>query len=453
MKKSPSFRSKFIFFGLASLVLLGFCLTLATLYAVDASKRRIVGNAQEIVQLRADQLREALLRLLDQEQDLAALHQSGRFREIFKSDILYENQLLVTLIYDHDARHYEVVVNPELAGKLKVDAGLVVTPALAEARRVIDHQGQKAQLVVSYVPDVLLGRIQEEGRRITLQLLALAAGLTLVVAATFLLLWRAFQRHLERERVHEQLDRLAYVGTLASGLAHEIRNPLNALSLNLDIIAEDIHDPRPDSGERARTVVGLLKSEVGRLNDTLTNFLRFALPAPRRFQTVDLVALLHEAIALLAPEMRRRQVDCRYEGDRACMTHGDPAALGQVFWNVLLNALQAVEERDDRRIEVHCGIQGGACRIQVRDTGPGVPVERREQVFQVFHSTRRGGSGFGLPIARQIVERHDGAIWIDSLDGWGAVVHIRLPLRVSESQTHDELRREHPTALSGLAAE
>jgi signal transduction histidine kinase len=434
MKWSPSLRAKFVFFGLASLVLLGFCVTLATLYAVNARKREIVDGARDLVRARAEQFSDHLARLLDEEKapNLAALRESARFRQAVQFVITAreDHRVLAYVIYDQQGR-VEYTINPDVAGDLEVEATVTSGIQLAEARHTILHNNEpKGMVEVKYLPTVLLNRIQDESRQITSSLLTLAAVLTALLALIFVLLWRLFQRHLEREHVHEQLDRMAYVGTLASGLAHEIRNPLNALRLNLDVVREEMSDPGSDSPERTRSILDLLDGEIQRLNSTLTNFLQFAQPSRGRMQMTDIVAVMQETAALLEPNMRQARVAYQFRGERSCMTQADPAALRQLFWNVLLNAIQAVEDRDDRRIEAHCRVEDGQCHIQVRDSGPGVPPGQREKVFEVFSSTRPGGFGFGLAIARQIVGRHGGTMRVDSLDGWGCVMNIQLPLRV-----------------------
>lgn len=430
---TPSLRTKVIFFALACVLLLAFCLTLVTVFAVEARKRQIVGRAQELVKDRAEQLSDLLAKLLEEGKtgDLATLRQSESFRQAVRFQVSdRNNRALVSVIYDPSGR-VEYIVNPELATDLKIEVDTATTSDVMAARRTILYGGEpKGEVLVKYVPSVLLDQIHDESREITFWLAALAATLTFLLAMTFTFLWQIFRRHLERERAHEKLDRMAYVGTLASGLAHEIRNPLNALSLNLDLVGEEIADPRPGSTQRTGKMLDLLKSEIRRLNSTLTNFLQYALPASGRMQMTDLVAVLHETATLLEPDMRRQRVHYRFEGERSCATLADAAALRQVFWNVLLNAAQAVEQSEEKRIEVSCRVEAGECRIEIRDTGPGIAPERRERVFEVFHSTRPGGSGFGLAIARQVVVRHGGSIWIDTSEGGGCVVHIRLPLRV-----------------------
>lgn len=436
-KWSPSLRTKVIFFALACVLLLGFCLTLATLYAVEVRKRQIVRHAQDLVQSRADQLSDHLAKLLEEEKaaDLATLRKSPRFQQAIQFIVTdRNNRQIVQLIYDQNGR-VEYVLNPEIANDLRVEVSAADASGLAEARSAILQGGEpKGEVVVKYVPGILLNEISEESRQITRRVLALAAVLSVLLGATFSFLWQIFRRQIERERAYEKLDRMAYIGTLASGLAHEIRNPLNALSLNLDVVGEEIADPQPDSAGRSRKILDLLKSEIRRLNSTLTNFLQYAMPTSGAIRMTDIVAILQETAALLEPDMRQRQVHYRLEGERSCETLADPTALRQVFWNVLLNAIQALEGCQERRIAASCRVESGECRIEIRDTGPGIPPERREKVFDVFHSTRPGGSGFGLAIARQVVVRHGGSIWIDLQDGWGCVVHIRLPLRVGGSQ-------------------
>lgn len=439
-KWSPSFRTKVIFFALVCVVLLGFCLTLATLYAVEARKRQIVGAARELVQSRADELSKRLAKFLEEEKtgDLATLLKSERFQHAVPFMVTRQ---LVYYLYDRNG-HVVDIIYSEVAKDLGVEATTAAISAIAEARRPILQGGEpRGDVGVVYVPEVLLNQINKESRQITLWLLALATVLSVLMAATFLLLWHVFRRQIERERAHEKLDRMAQIGTLASGLAHEIRNPLNAFSLNLDIIGEEIADPQLDSTKRTRTILELLKSEIRRLNSTLTNFLQYALPASGRMQMTDVVALWQETATLLEPDMRQRRVHYRFEGERSCATLADSTALRQVFWNVLLNAVQALEGCEERRIVASCRVESGECQFEIRDTGPGVPAEHREKVFEVFHSTRPGGSGFGLAIARQIVTRHGGSIWIDSRDGWGCVVHIRLPLRTGDRPSKQERTR------------
>lgn len=443
MNRPTSLRTKIIFAGIACLVLLAFCLTLVTLFAVDARKRQIVDNARELVQILADELttRTASLQASGRVADAESLRMNARFREMVGFVVSGKDGVLVSLRYDYGEQRYEYVINPKTDEDIRVELQTRDVSKATEAGHSIRFEGKpEAELVVRYVPEVLLSKVQNESRRITIQLAALAGVLILLLIATFVLVWNLFRRHIERERAHENLDRMAYVGTLASGLAHEIRNPLNAISLNLDVVSEEIAEPETGTVEQTRKVVKLLKSEVGRLNATLTNFLQFALPAPRRLEMTDVVAILNETAVLLGPQMRHGRIHYSFEGDRSCVTLADPSGLRQVFWNVMLNAIQALEDRDDRRIEARCYVDAGFCCVEIRDSGPGVPPERREQVFEVFHSGRRGGSGFGLPIARQIVERLGGTIRIDSLDAWGCAVHIQLPLRTGNSAAREANR-------------
>ncbi|MBM3334036.1 GHKL domain-containing protein [Candidatus Sumerlaeota bacterium] len=439
MKWALSLRTKVIFAALACVLLLAFCLTLVTLYVVEARKQQIVARAREMVEARADQVRQQFEKLLEDEKagDIGKLlKESERARRALQLIVTdRDNRILFSLIYNDANDRVEYSINREVSKDWKVEIAKVDPRQFAEARRTILQGNQpKAEIVATYVPTLLVNQISAESRQITLWLLILAVSLSVLLAAAFWLLWVVFRRHLERERAYEKLDRMAYVGTLTSGLAHEIRNPLNALNLNIQLVGEEIADPRHDSAGRVSKIVELIKKEIARLNTTLTSFLQYALPPSSQTQMTDVVAVLHETASLFEPDMRERSIQYRYEGERSCETLADGAGLRQVFWNVMLNAVQAVEWSERKRIVTRCHVEDGECRIEIRDSGPGVAPDQREKVFEAFYSTRPGGSGFGLAIARQVVSRHRGRIWIDSHDGWGCVVEIRLPLRIRLSQ-------------------
>ncbi len=257
---SPSLRAKIIFFGLACLVTLAFTLTLVTVFAVEARKRQIVGRARELVQQHV----EHLATVLEEEADegTATLRGNPKFRQALRFVLGNDNRVVVLLTVDEKGR-VTYQLGPEQGKDVRIESAVPATSESASARRPILRGGQaRGDIEVKYVPEVLLSEIQRESRQITKWLAALAGSISVLLVATFWFLWHIFRRHLERERAHEKLDRMAYVGTLAAGLAHEIRNPLNALSLNLDVVSEEIADPRPDSGPRTGRSARIVKLTV-----------------------------------------------------------------------------------------------------------------------------------------------------------------------------------------------
>ena len=221
---------------------------------------------------------------------------------------------------------------------------------------------------------------------------------------------------------------MAYVGTLASGLAHEIRNPLNAMNVNLAVINEEIEEQPSETAKRRKGVIESLQRQISQLNTTLTNFLRFALPAKIQIAKINLIELLRDTLALLEPEMRQKGIRYELQAPETCDLPADPNALRQVFMNVLLNAIQALT-RGEKHIDINVDVHDRLCRVAIADTGEGIPEEQLESIFEVFHSTKPGGSGFGLAIARRIVSDHGGRIWAENVDGSGARIVIELPLK------------------------
>ena len=219
-------------------------------------------------------------------------------------------------------------------------------------------------------------------------------------------------RRLEREiRMH---DRLAAVGRLAAGIAHEIRNPLASIAGSIEMLSHSapFHDDQ-------RTLVEIIIRESSRLNAIVSNFLVYSREKSFRFVRVDLVPLLEDTLVLLAnrsqaPELkivRRYDVQQAYaavDGDR----------MKQVFWNLLENAVRAMERKGT--ITVSLQTAGECWRIGIADTGPGVPAKMVDKIFEPFQSHFEGGTGLGLAIVYQIIQAHGAKIRVASSPEGGA---------------------------------
>ncbi len=219
----------------------------------------------------------------------------------------------------------------------------------------------------------------------------------------------------------------AEISQLAGGLAHEIRNPLSTLSLNLDLLAEDFQNAETSRDRRALQRVERLRHEVDRLHGIVESFLRFAKVQDLKLQPADLSAI--------ADEMRDF-----YEAQAA--THGivirtqfaqdlppvrlDVDLFKQALLNLVLNAQHAMPAGGDLILTTRR--DGHWAVLDVIDTGSGMTDQVREQIFNPFFSTRPGGSGLGLPTTRKIVEAHGGVIFVRSELGKGSQFSVRLPL-------------------------
>jgi signal transduction histidine kinase len=257
-------------------------------------------------------------------------------------------------------------------------------------------------------------------------------GLAGALALGLLILGLFYVLHLIRknrllEQARQSAARASYVGLLASGLAHEIRNPLNAMNMNLQMLEEELQGlPQLGSGEHAELLEST-KSEIKRLERLVNNFLTYARPAEPRLESRDLNVVVREVLRLLEADFRQHGVELVADFE-PLLPHVDldDTQFKQALINLLVNARQVLKNGGEVAVRTGASEQGEVV-VEVRDTGPGIPQEMRERIFEVFYSSRGGGTGLGLPIAKQIVERHGGTIEVDSVEGHGTTFRIRLP--------------------------
>lgn len=229
---------------------------------------------------------------------------------------------------------------------------------------------------------------------------------------------------------------LEFLGAVAGGLVHEIRNPLSTMNVTLQLLQEDFpaetDDPR--TKRTARRLASLL-GEVRRLEEILDDFLRYAGIRRLNLKQVDLNRVLEEVTAFMMPECARAGVDLAFYPDRELpLLRVDERLVKQAVLNLLLNAVQAFEgmAEDERPAEmqliVRTRVVGDYARVDVIDNGPGIPASVRDRVWEVYYSRKRTGSGLGLPTARRIAEEHGGSLDCASDEGKGTNFVLRLPL-------------------------
>jgi PAS domain S-box-containing protein len=225
------------------------------------------------------------------------------------------------------------------------------------------------------------------------------------------------------ERKLFQSAKLAGIGTLAAGVAHEIRNPLGIMKASADMIRRGSRE-----GEQNWELAGFLMEEVDRLNRVVTRLLDFARPSAPRSAPCDLAEILERALALVGPQHRLQDV----EVDRAYApgvprVRGDGEQLCQVFLNLILNAVQAMSGKGRLSLSTGAG-EGETVVASVGDSGGGIAGKDLAQIFDPFFSTKEGGAGLGLAIVYRIVEAHKGRIEVNSTPGKGTTFTVTLPV-------------------------
>ena len=230
-------------------------------------------------------------------------------------------------------------------------------------------------------------------------------------------------------------DAWSHVVTLAAGLAHEIKNPLSTVSLNLQLLQEDWQDA--DSPKERRTLKRLqtLERETARLTGLLDDFLRYARTQHVEPQPCQLNPIVQDVLDFVAPKAARQGIEIHSTLDPAIPTiHADPKLLKQAVLNLVLNAQEAMP--DGGELLVRTAPDADHVRIDITDTGVGVPDHHLAKVFNVYFSTKQGGSGLGLAATRRILELHGGDIELETQVGKGTHFTARLP--IAPPQGHEE---------------
>src|SRR5208283_3585587 len=229
------------------------------------------------------------------------------------------------------------------------------------------------------------------------------------------------------ESINTQLqvsERLAAVGRITAGVAHEVKNPLNSMRLWLENLKESL-PPETDGG--AMQAVNVLDAEIDRLDAVVKRFLDFSRPMDVRLEPTQLSDLLHEVLEVAEPELERAKVDvARLIPIGIPDVFVDRALLKQAVLNLVLNAVDAMPQGGQLQLTL-CR-RGDMAEITVGDTGKGIPLENRQKIFQLFFTTRPGGSGIGLASTFRIVQLHNGSIDFTSEVGRGTTFRIELPL-------------------------
>lgn len=269
--------------------------------------------------------------------------------------------------------------------------------------------------------------------------LGVAAGGAAALLATASLITRRLVRLRAAEERARRQERLAELGALTGGLAHEIKNPLSTIGLNVQLASEAIGDSQLPEDDKATLVrrVETVSREANRLANILNDFLRFAGRIKLAPCESDARELVEELVDFYRPQCELHRVVLRADlPAQPVHARFDPALIKQALLNLLINATQAMAnsgpvpaEATVRELLVRIEAGAEEIAIHVIDTGPGIPADRHAEIFRPYVTGRKGGSGLGLAVSKRIVEEHGGRIELYSEPGKGSDFAIRLPVR------------------------
>ncbi len=393
----------------------------AVLRAVGETAREIVGADRVHVLLGSDPRAMTVAHLSGlphpalrerQSLDLAALDSTTQQAAIEERKTFTIND------WEHDAR-----VNRSLAKSWGVGSG-IVTPLLARDQilgilaitRVAKHRWTEEQVDVA-------------------EALAAQASVALENARLYESARQAYQDLKAAQQRILQNEKMAVLGTFASGLAHEVRNPLNSIALQLSLLERRVARAGPELEAALRGLLGVIREEIKRLDALVGDFLLFSRTNRIQYRPASLDAIADEVMRLLRPEARERGVTLRRQAIGAPIPNlqMDDEKMKQVLINLVQNAIEAMPRGG--AVTVESGVEDGQARIVVRDDGPGLPDGL--DIFQLFVTTKPKGTGLGLSIAQQIVLEHGGEIAATSQAGRGAIFTVSLPLTPVSTATEE----------------
>ncbi|MGH9713877.1 MAG: two-component system sensor histidine kinase NtrB [Candidatus Acidiferrales bacterium] len=291
-------------------------------------------------------------------------------------------------------------------------------PALEEYELTTEGTTELAiRILFFFIAAILVNRFVVENRRQVARFKTLSETL------------EETNRQLRRaEADARRAERLAALGQLSAGLAHEIRNPLGVIKGSAEMLTQKVADTNPLASELA----GYISTEVNRLNSLVARFLDFARPSHLEFQPLQVSTLVERALEMVQTQMPNAQVrvERQYAGGLPDV-RADSQLCEQVFVNLILNAFQAMDGQQGRLcISITHDKSGGkpGVAVQLEDTGPGVPPDLREQIFNPFFTSKKEGVGLGLAIVAKIVDDHRGWIRLETDSSRGAKFRVFLPV-------------------------
>jgi signal transduction histidine kinase len=236
--------------------------------------------------------------------------------------------------------------------------------------------------------------------------------------------------------------KLVALGRLSAGVAHEVKNPLNAMMIHLELLRQQVVSPvavaaggggggvatigAPPAPPQALAHVDVIASEIRRLDQVVQGFLKFTRPEDLTLQPVSLLRLFEEITPIVRPEASRTGVEVAIDVDAAPLVNGDPGMLRQAFLNLALNACQAMPQGGTLRIWCET-VRGGRVAVNVSDSGVGIKPEDLKRIFDLYFTTKEKGSGIGLSMVYRTVQMHDGEIEVQSTPGVGTTFRVLLP--------------------------
>lgn len=261
--------------------------------------------------------------------------------------------------------------------------------------------------------------VENEERYLDLNISPLLDIMERVQGLVIIIQDKSKEKHLEAQAI--RADRLSAVGELASGIAHEIRNPMGIIKTISQTLQEE------ESHEDIMEGLQIIVKEIDRANNVIQTLLNFARPDTNKKEEISINELLEDVILIINKYVQKQNIDIDIDLEKEIRIIGDKEKLKQVFINVILNGVQSILEGGEIKIKMEISNEG--INISFKDTGCGIKKDNLKKVFNPFFTTKEKGTGLGLSVSNRIIQDHNGYMAIDSIVGNGTSVDIYLPMK------------------------
>lgn len=352
----------------------------------------------------------------------------------YKKQKLLENNIVEITKLQNYTRN---IVDSIDSGVLVTDTNLLVTALNREGEKIlgvrdaigsnvstifdgniIDILNQTKLQKFKYIDVKTVIKVEDEEKYLKLTVSPLLNILDKIQGLVIVIQDYSNEKYLETQTA--RADRLSAVGELASGIAHEIRNPMG--------IIKTISQTLQEEEDRDSIVEGLaiIVKEIDRANKVIQTLLNFARPDSNRIEEVNINELIDEVLLIINKYALNKRIQISFDYDKDLIIMGDKEKLKQVFINVILNSIQSMG--DGGTVSINTEVSDSGVNISFKDTGAGITKENLSKIFNLFFTTKEQGTGLGLAVSNRIIQDHNGYITIDSIVNKGTLVVIYLPI-------------------------
>jgi len=287
------------------------------------------------------------------------------------------------------------------------------------------------------VEDKEIEHVTPSGRKLTLQLnTAVLSDPEEGRVGAILLMKDLSEIKLLQSRIR-RADTLAALGRITASLAHEIKNPLSGISINLELLEEVLSEEELKNEAEIREHLNVIAGEIKRLEELVKNLSRFVGTPAMRMTKLKVNDVLDRVLNLVKVEARDQGISIVRRYAELPEIAGDVAQLQQAFLNLIINAIEAMPDGGELTVETEWSRAEGAIKVRISDTGVGIPPEDQDKVFEFYYTTKEEGTGMGLPIALKIIKDHGGEIDLESEPGIGTTFTVTLPVRGEGDEGED----------------